>query len=57
VVDGVMSAMTSARQNEIKAWEQEITPCEHTLCLDQQSAKELESQCRSNSRFRSQANK
>ncbi|RPA79660.1 ubiquitinyl hydrolase [Ascobolus immersus RN42] len=44
VVDGVMSAMTSARQNEVKAWEQEITPCEHTLCLQQEAAKQLESQ-------------
>lgn len=38
-----MSAMTFARQTEVQAWEQEITPCEHTLCLEQSLAKQLES--------------
>lgn len=44
VIDGVMKAMTFATQTEVKAWEQEITPCEHTLCLEQTEAKQLESQ-------------
>lgn len=35
VVDGVMKALTFARQEEVKAWEQEFVPCEHTLCLEQ----------------------
>ncbi|KAI5851580.1 hypothetical protein DFP73DRAFT_537716 [Morchella snyderi] len=42
VIDGVMSAMTFATQTEVQAWEQEITACEHTLCLAQDTAKELE---------------
>lgn len=37
VVDGVMKANTFAKQEEVKAWEQEMTACEHTLCLEQQS--------------------
>ncbi|KAI9878811.1 MAG: hypothetical protein M1830_010495 [Pleopsidium flavum] len=44
VVDGVMKAMTFARQEEVKAWEHEITPCEHTLCLEQQAARQIQSQ-------------
>ncbi|KAF8905100.1 ubiquitin carboxyl-terminal hydrolase 14 [Gymnopilus junonius] len=35
VADGVMQSMSSARQSEVKAWEEEITPCEHTLTLEQ----------------------
>ena len=30
-----MQAMSSARQSEVKAWEEEITACEHTLTLEQ----------------------
>ncbi|TGZ82661.1 ubiquitinyl hydrolase [Ascodesmis nigricans] len=44
VIDGIMKAMTFATQTEVKAWEQEITPCEHTLCLEQTESKKLESQ-------------
>ncbi|KAF7133763.1 hypothetical protein CNMCM5793_005117 [Aspergillus hiratsukae] len=44
VVDGVMKAMTFSKREEIKAWEQEFVPCEHTLCLVQQTAKQTESQ-------------
>lgn len=44
VVDGVMKANTFARQEEVKAWEQEITACEHTLCLQQQESRVIESQ-------------
>lgn len=36
IVEGVLKAMTFARQEEVKAWEQELTACEHTLCLEQQ---------------------
>ena len=34
-VDKVMKAPTFSRQEEIKAWEHELTACEHTLCLQQ----------------------
>ena len=44
VVDGIMKAMTFARQEAVKAWEQDFTPCEHTLCLDQQPSKQIDSQ-------------
>ncbi|KAI9854698.1 MAG: hypothetical protein M1824_006650 [Vezdaea acicularis] len=44
VVDGIMNAMTFARQEEVKAWEQEFTACEHTLCLEQEPAREIASQ-------------
>ncbi|KAG0636560.1 hypothetical protein HOY80DRAFT_350881 [Tuber brumale] len=44
VIDGVMKAMTFARQTEVQAWEQEMTPCEHTLCLQQEAPRKLESQ-------------
>ena len=44
VVDGVMKANTFARQEEVKAWEQDITACEHTLCLEQASANDIASQ-------------
>ncbi|PPR03548.1 hypothetical protein CVT24_007596 [Panaeolus cyanescens] len=32
---GVLQSLSSARQSEVKAWEEEITPCEHTLMLEQ----------------------
>ncbi|TEB19535.1 ubiquitin carboxyl-terminal hydrolase 14 [Coprinellus micaceus] len=35
LVSGVMTSLSSARQSEVKAWEEEITACEHTLCLEQ----------------------
>ncbi|KAF2157888.1 ubiquitinyl hydrolase [Myriangium duriaei CBS 260.36] len=44
VVDGILKANTFARQEEVKAWEQEMIPCEHTLCLEQQTARKIESQ-------------
>lgn len=37
LVDGVMDSMSSARQSEVKAWEEEIGVCEHTLGLEQQA--------------------
>lgn len=47
VVDAVMKATTFATQAEVKAWEQEMTPCEHTLCLEQVTPKESKLQSRS----------
>ncbi|KAL8668902.1 MAG: hypothetical protein Q9168_006488 [Polycauliona sp. 1 TL-2023] len=44
VVDGVLKANTFAKQAEVQAWEQEITACEHTLCLEQEPARQIESQ-------------
>ncbi|KAF2747190.1 hypothetical protein M011DRAFT_477634 [Sporormia fimetaria CBS 119925] len=44
VVDAVLKANTFARQEEVKAWEQELTACEHTLCLEQFEASQTESQ-------------
>ncbi|KAF9231746.1 hypothetical protein BU15DRAFT_90837 [Melanogaster broomeanus] len=35
LTDGVMQALSSARQSEVQAWEEEITSCEHTLLLEQ----------------------
>ena len=35
LIQGVMQSLSSARQSEIKAWEEEITACEHTLMLEQ----------------------
>jgi hypothetical protein len=35
LVDSVMQSMSSARQSEVKAWEEEFLPCEHTLTLQQ----------------------
>ena len=43
VIDGVLKANTFAKQEEVKAWEQEMTPCEHTLCLEQDAAREIPS--------------
>ena len=39
-----MKAMTFARQEEVKAWEQEITACEHTLYVQQEASRQIESQ-------------
>ncbi|KAI9683679.1 MAG: hypothetical protein M1829_004984 [Trizodia sp. TS-e1964] len=44
VIDGIMTAMTFSRHEEVKAWEQEITACEHTLCLKQEPKRNIESQ-------------
>ncbi|KAG6895103.1 hypothetical protein C0993_010160 [Termitomyces sp. T159_Od127] len=33
-----MQSLSSARQAEIKSWEEEITPCEHTLTLQQDTS-------------------
>ena len=44
VIDGVLKANTFARQAEVQAWEQEMTPCEHTLCLQQEAPRNIQSQ-------------
>lgn len=44
VVDGVMKANTFSRQEEVKAWEQEFTSCEHILTLQQEDARQIQSQ-------------
>lgn len=30
-----MQSLSSARQSEVKSWEEDITACEHTLMLEQ----------------------
>ncbi|KAK7207236.1 hypothetical protein BZA70DRAFT_270788 [Myxozyma melibiosi] len=44
VVNGVMTSLSSNKQSEVKAWEEEISPCEHTLLLAQDEAKVLADQ-------------
>ncbi|KAL9580991.1 MAG: hypothetical protein Q9212_004159 [Teloschistes hypoglaucus] len=44
VVDGVLKANTFAKQAEVQAWEQEITPCDHTLCVEQEQGRQIASQ-------------
>lgn len=38
-----MKALTFSQREEVKAWEQEFVPCEHTLGLVQQESKQIES--------------
>ncbi|KAK3674568.1 ubiquitin C-terminal hydrolase Ubp14 [Recurvomyces mirabilis] len=42
-VDGILKANTFARQEEVKAWELEMTACEHTLCLEQAQGRQISS--------------
>ncbi|KAK5654717.1 hypothetical protein OQA88_7041 [Cercophora sp. LCS_1] len=44
VISGVMSANTFSRKEEVKAWEQELTSCEHILTLRQERYREIASQ-------------
>ena len=44
VVEGVLRANTFSKQEEVKAWEQEMTACEHTLCLEQGPSRKIASQ-------------
>lgn len=44
LVDGVMKANTFSRQEEVKAWEQEMTSCEHILTMQQGPERTIESQ-------------
>ena len=43
VIEGIMTAMTVSKKEEVKAWEQEFVPCEHTLCMVQQDAGDVQS--------------
>lgn len=44
VIDGIMTANTFSRKEEVKAWEQEITTCEHVLTLQQDEPRQIASQ-------------
>ncbi|CAK9781692.1 ubiquitinyl hydrolase [Cutaneotrichosporon oleaginosum] len=35
-INGIMKALSSAQQSEVKAWEEEIIPCEHSLTFQQE---------------------
>ncbi|CBF79349.1 hypothetical protein AN7422.2 [Aspergillus nidulans FGSC A4] len=51
VIEGVMHATTFSKREEIKAWEQEFIPCEHTTGLIQQESKRIKSQGCGRSQF------
>ena len=36
MIQGIKKALSSAQQSEVKAWEEEILACEHTLTLEQE---------------------
>lgn len=42
LVTDVMQSLSSARQSEVKAWEEDITACEHTLMLEQHATGHIE---------------
>lgn len=42
VVDGIMKANTFSRKEEVKAWEQELTSCEHVLLMQQHDSRTIE---------------
>jgi ubiquitin carboxyl-terminal hydrolase 5/13 len=42
VVDGILKANTFSRKEEVKAWEQELTSCEHILLMQQQEPRKIE---------------
>ena len=44
IIEGVMNALTFSKREEVKAWEQEFVPCEHTLCLNQLEPRQIASQ-------------
>ncbi|KAJ8126261.1 hypothetical protein O1611_g7376 [Lasiodiplodia mahajangana] len=43
LVDGILKANTFSRQEEVKAWEQEMSTCEHILMLQQEASRKIES--------------
>ncbi|KAI0506028.1 ubiquitin carboxyl-terminal hydrolase 14 [Xylaria bambusicola] len=43
IVDGILKANTFSRQEEVKAWEQELSTCEHILMLQQEASRKIES--------------
>ncbi|OGM39157.1 ubiquitin hydrolase [Aspergillus bombycis] len=40
-IGGILNAMSFSKQEEVKAWEQEFVPCEHTLCLNQRDSRHI----------------
>ncbi|OAQ58368.1 ubiquitin carboxyl-terminal hydrolase [Pochonia chlamydosporia 170] len=42
VVDVIMKANTFSRKEEVKAWEQELTSCEHVLLMQQHDSRTIE---------------
>lgn len=44
VIDGVLTSNTFSRKEEIKAWEQELTSCEHILMLQQDEPRKIANQ-------------
>ncbi|KAB5539298.1 hypothetical protein GE09DRAFT_1138254 [Coniochaeta sp. 2T2.1] len=44
IVEGIMKANTFSRKEEVKAWEHELTSCEHILTLQQHEARQIASQ-------------
>ncbi|OAA44123.1 ubiquitin carboxyl-terminal hydrolase 14 [Metarhizium rileyi] len=42
IVDGIMKANAFSRKEEIKAWEQELTSCEHILLMQQHKSRKIE---------------
>lgn len=43
IVEGIMKANTFSRKEEVKAWEQELTSCEHILMLQQTEPRMIQS--------------
>ncbi|KAH9885703.1 ubiquitin carboxyl-terminal hydrolase [Xylariomycetidae sp. FL2044] len=43
MVQGILSANTFSRQEEVKAWEQELTTCEHILTMQQHESRKIQS--------------
>jgi ubiquitin carboxyl-terminal hydrolase 5/13 len=43
IVEGILKANTFSRQEEVKAWEQEMATCEHILMLQQEPSRKIES--------------
>lgn len=43
-VDGILTSNTFSRKEEIKAWEQELTSCEHILLMQQDEPRRIASQ-------------
>ncbi|KAK1248960.1 hypothetical protein MKX08_007180 [Trichoderma sp. CBMAI-0020] len=42
IVDGILKAHTFSRKEEVKAWEQELTSCEHILTMQQHPSRKIE---------------
>ncbi|GAP83218.1 putative ubiquitin thiolesterase [Rosellinia necatrix] len=43
MVEAILKANTFSRQEEVKAWEQEMSTCEHILMLQQEPSRKIES--------------